>query len=91
MPLYDWKCRKCKTEFEYIAKMDEEVIKCPLCWDADADRIFPQSAPSFKLTYDPKKDKVDWDGNTTRYYDEYKKMKAEGKKPRIPALDGDKQ
>lgn len=90
MPIYDWECTKCHVQFEYMAKINEEIIKCPLCFDEDAERIFPQSAPSFKLTYNPQKDMVDWDGNKTQYWDKYKEMKAEGKKPRIPALDGEK-
>jgi putative FmdB family regulatory protein len=88
MPLYDFECPKCKAVFEWLAKMDE-VVKCPLCFDEDAVKIFPLKAPKFKLTYDPKKDIVDWDGNRTRYYDEYKAAKARGEKPRIPELDGE--
>ena len=91
IPLYDFKCtdKKCGLEFEWLAKFDE-VVKCPLCWDTVAKKLPPQGkSPSFKLKYDPKVDRVDWDGNTSRYYDEYKKMKKEGKKPRIPQLDGD--
>jgi putative FmdB family regulatory protein len=89
MPLYDWECPKCKLQFEWMAKMNEETVKCPLCFDEDAVKIFPQKAPSFKLTYNPKTDSCDWDGNDTQYWKEYKKMKKEGKKPRIPQLDGD--
>jgi hypothetical protein len=44
----------------------------------------------FKLKYNPKTDLVDWDGNRSRYWDDYKKMKANGENPRIPALDGEK-
>ena len=89
MPIYDWECPDCGLVFEWMAKISDETVKCPLCFDTDAKKIFPQKAPSFKLTYNPKTDMVDWDGNRTRYWDDYKKMKAEGKKPRIPALDGD--
>jgi putative FmdB family regulatory protein len=88
MPIYDYWCKTCDAVFEWTAKYDE-VVKCPLCFDEDAEKIFPTKAPSFKLTYNPKTDMVDWDGNRTQYYDAYKKMKAEGKKPRIPELDGE--
>ncbi len=64
-------------------------MKCPVCFDEIAEKIFPTKAPSFKLVYNPQTDKVDWDGNRTQYYDAYKKQKAEGKNPRIPKLDGD--
>lgn len=88
MALYDYECPECGLMFEWVAKFDEEV-KCPVCWDITAKRIFPQSAPKFKLKYNPQTDMVDWDGNRSRYWDDYKKMKAEGKKPRIPELDGE--
>jgi len=88
MPLYDFECPECGAIFEWLAKMDE-VVKCPLCFDVDAVKIFPTTPPKFKLTYNPKTDMCDWDGNRTRYWDEYKKQKAEGKNPRIPELDGE--
>jgi putative FmdB family regulatory protein len=88
MPLFEYECPKCKAFFEWIAKFDE-VVKCPLCFDVDAVKVFPTSSPSFKLVYNNKTDMCDWDGNTSQYWTKYKEMKAEGKKPRIPALDGD--
>ncbi len=88
MPLFDYKCPKCTAEFEWMAKFDE-IVKCPLCFDQDAAKIFPKKSPSFKLTYNPKTDIVDWDGNRSRYYDDYKKMKQTDNKARIPKLDGD--
>ncbi len=88
MPIFDFQCKKCKLQFEQIAKFDE-VVKCPVCFDEDAEKIAPQKAPSFKLKYNPQTDLVDWSGNRSKYWDEYKKMKKEGKKPRIPQLDGE--
>ena len=89
MPIFDYTCNKCGLIFEWYAKFDE-VVKCPICFDEIAEKIAPQGkSPSFKLKYNPKTDMVDWDGNRTKYYDSYKKMKSEGKKPRIPALDGE--
>jgi len=81
MPVFDYECQICKKQFDKITK-ENEVVKCP-CGNT-ATRIFPQKAPSFKLKYNPRKDKVDWDGNTTRFYDEWKKQKAEGKDVVIP-------
>lgn len=88
MPLYDYMCPLCKTEFEWMAKFDE-IVKCPLCFDQDADKIFPKKSPSFKLVYNPKTDMVDFDGNRSRYYDDYKELKKTDKNARIPKLDGD--
>lgn len=88
MPIYDFECEVCGEEFDSIQKGDVTFIHCPKC-DGKANRVFPRKPSKFNLSYDPKKDICDWDGNTTRFYDEYKKMKAEGQNPRIPALDGD--
>ena len=88
MPLYEYECPKCKVVFESIAKFDEK-IKCPLCFDVDTVKIFPTKSPSFKLTYNPKTDLVDWNGNRSQYWDKYKEMKQTDNKARIPALDGD--
>lgn len=88
MPLYDYKCSVCKVEFEWMAKFDE-IVKCPLCFDTDADKVFPKKAPKFKLVYNPQTDMVDFDGNRTRFYDSYKEMKKTDNKARIPKLDGD--
>lgn len=87
MPIYDFKCEHCGI-FDSIEKTDTDIAKCPKC-GKKSKRIFPTKSPRFNLTYNPKTDICDWNGNTTRFYDEYKKMKAEGKNPRIPALDGD--
>ena len=46
-------------------------------------------SPSFKLTYTASKDSCDWDGNSSQYWNDYKKQKSEGKKVRIPKHDGD--
>ncbi len=86
MPLYEYECtnENCKIIFEAIAKFDEE-IKCPVCFDEKAEKIFPTKAPSIKLVYNPQTDMVDWNQNRTRYYDDWKKDKTQ----RIPKLDGD--
>ena len=43
MPFYDLKCRKCKEEFNIMAKMSEregKLIKCPKCGAAELDAVF---------------------------------------------------
>lgn len=87
MPVYDVYCEKCGHEEEdvYMDIIDDNPI-CPLC------RIEMKRATNcshFKLTYDPKKDTVDWDGNRTKYYDAYKEAKSRGENVRIAQLDGD--
>lgn len=89
MPLFDFEC-ECGNEFEYLVMRDGEVVVCPKCDGRNKiKKLSPQSPVNFKLLYDPKIDTVDWDGNTSRYYDEYKKQKKEGKNVRIAQLDGD--
>ena len=87
MPIYDFECGKCYNKFDAIVKLNAKSTVCKCGYIAK--KVFPKSAPRFNLSYNPKSDICDWDGNTTRFYDEYKKMKADGKNPRIPALDGD--
>lgn len=87
MPIYDCYCEKCNKELiDVYMKVNDEN---PICPDCEILMVRAANTGHFKLLYDPKKDRVDWDGNTTKYYDEYKKQKAEGKDVRIAQLDGD--
>jgi hypothetical protein len=63
--------------------MDVTIITCPKC-ECDSFKIFPMKAPSFNLTFDPKKDTVDWDGNRSRYYDDYNAARKRGENVRLP-------
>ncbi len=81
--MYDWKCEMCNNEFEGMFRPDVKIIACPKCL-GNSFKIFPKKAPTFNLTYDPKKDSVDWNGNKSRYYDEYNAAKARGEKVRLP-------
>ena len=81
--MYDWQCDHCNHVFESLQSMDVIIITCPKCGE-DSFKIFPTKAPSFDLTYDPKKDMVDWDGNRSRYYDEYNDAKKRGENVRLP-------
>lgn len=89
MPINDVECNKCKKNIEIITLSINEKINKKCECGGNFIKVFPKSPTNFKLIYNPKTDICDFDGNTTRYYDDYKKMKAEGKNPRIPALDGD--
>lgn len=89
MPINDVECNKCNKQKEILTMSINEEISEKCNCGGEFKKIFPTKPAQFNLTYNPRTDIVDWDGNTSRYYDEYKKMKAEGKKPRIPALDGD--
>lgn len=88
MPIYDFLCEHCGHEFDLIVDYDTSKTRCRSCAKT-AKRVFPRKAPSVDLAYNPVTDMVDWDGNTSRYWDEYKKQKAEGKDVRIPKHDGD--
>jgi putative FmdB family regulatory protein len=88
IPIFDFKCEHCGLQFDKLVDKDVEIATCPKC-EHNSFRIFPQKAPNFNLRYNPITDVCDWNGNTTRYWDEYKKQKSEGKNVRIPKLDGD--
>ena len=83
MPLYDYDCKKCGNEFESIEKFNSKGAICPDCGYI-AKRVFPRTAPRFELTYDPKKDKVDWDGNSSQYYRLYNEARDRGEKVSLP-------
>jgi len=88
MAIYDYECKKCGIVKEVIQvhDLDERPFDCEC--GGTFSRIFPQTPPSFELKYNNKTDMVDWEGNTSRYWDDYKKQKSEGKNVRIPEEDG---
>lgn len=89
MPLYEYRCDKCGRIKERIFSTEVLFLSKRCDCGGTMGKIFPTKPPSFKLVYDNKNDICDWDGNTSRYWEEYNKQKAEGKNVRIPELDGD--
>jgi predicted nucleic acid-binding Zn-ribbon protein len=81
--MFDWECEHCGLTFERAEKPSISIVTCPKC-EHDSFKIFPQKAPNFDLTYDPKKDMVDWDGNQTQYYRAYNEAKDRGENVRLP-------
>jgi hypothetical protein len=71
MPIWEFEC-KCGSHKELIVRNNEGVF-CDVCGRA-MTKLFP-SGTSFQLVYNPKKDKVDWHGNTTRRYEEINKSR----------------
>ena len=90
MPVYEYQCCECCDVVERIFFNEVDVLDENCVCGGCMKRIFPTKAPKFKLVYNNKTDICDWNGNTSRYWDEYKNQKAEGKNVRIPELDGDK-
>lgn len=87
MPIWNYICDACDKHVEQLLIHNEKENNiCPAC-GGNLYRL--PSAPHFKLAYDNKKDMVDWNGNTSRYWEEYKKQKEEGKDVRVPKHDGD--
>jgi len=84
--IYDLYCPECGAEKLDVIKHYDELVECSECG-------YPMkhvcNTTSFSLKYNPQTDICDWDGNTTQYWNEYKKQKAEGKNVRISQLDGD--
>lgn len=76
MPLLDLICTKCGNEvIDVWLKANENPGICKLCKGALA-RI---PGGHFKLVYNNKTDMCDWSGNTSMYWNEVKKQRAEGK------------
>jgi DNA-directed RNA polymerase subunit RPC12/RpoP len=86
--MHDFECLKCNLIFEWMIDSKQKTAKCPLCFDENCNKIFI-TPRSFTLKFNPKTDMCDWDQNRSRYWDEYKKQKAEGKDVRLPTEDGD--
>jgi len=43
MPIYEYKCRKCKKRFEELVKIGETPA-CPRCHDPNPERLFSMTA-----------------------------------------------
>jgi len=61
MPLFDFRCEKCKFEFEKLVRKTGEKILCPNCGKSDIAKIFT-SAPK-QLKFGLRKDKALHIGN----------------------------
>jgi len=89
MVIIDYMCNNCgHTEEKWQKFTYSKPYVCLECGKGKMEKVFLKP-PTFKLVYNNKTDMCDWSGNTSHYWDEYKKQKAEGKKVRIPELDGE--
>ena len=78
MPIYEYLCSICNVMQERL-EFGDEIDKphlCPNC-GRDMKRTLPTKM-TFKLVYDPKRHKFDWDGNRTRRFDEVDKLRKQG-------------
>jgi putative FmdB family regulatory protein len=83
MPIFDFLCNECGNQFDSIEKQNVIMLDCPKC-KGKAERIFPTKPARFDLKYNPKKDKCDWDGNSSQYYRLYNEAKDRGEKVSLP-------
>lgn len=88
MPIFDFECEHCGLAFDKLVEPDVQIATCPEC-EGNSYKVFPKKAPSINLKYNPQTDMVDWDGNRSQYWDQYKKDRKDGKDVRIPKHDGD--
>lgn len=77
MPLYDLNCVDCDyVKVDVLLKKDEEIVDtCGICGKL---LVRKPMTKSFELKYNPKTDMVDWQGNRSRYWDDYRNKKAAG-------------
>ena len=80
MPIFDYYCALCGKEELYVFGNYEDIVTCSNC----NEQMKPKcNCAHFKLIYNNKTQSCGWsfDGYATnRYWDEYKKQRAEGKK-----------
>lgn len=77
MPIMEYRCEKCDNideRLEFGTEMDEEHY-CSKC-NGLASRIV--SKCKFELKYNNKVDCCDWNGNSSHYWDAYKKAREDG-------------
>jgi putative FmdB family regulatory protein len=77
IPLYEYVCDNCghyEERLEFGSEVDREHA-CPSC-KTEMNRLV--SLCKFKLEYNNKTDICDWNGNSSHYWDDYKKAKSEG-------------
>jgi len=87
MPIYEYMCNcgRYEEKLEFGKEIDGSHI-CPDCSENMSKMV---SLTSFKLEYNNKTDMCDWSGNTSHYWDDYKKAREEGKDVK-PIINGDK-
>lgn len=78
MPLYEYMCNICDDKVELL-EFGEEIERKHICskCGGSMDRIV--SPCRFKLEYNNKTDLCDWQGNSSQYWNDYRKAKSEGK------------
>ncbi len=86
---FDIYCPKCELIIkDAMLKRDEPIQFCPDCLEKDELEVNMRKmmgTHSFELKYDNRKDMCDWNGNTSKYWDDIKKEGGdEPKNPRQP-------
>ncbi|HWP59774.1 MAG TPA: zinc ribbon domain-containing protein [Candidatus Acidoferrales bacterium] len=38
MPIYEYRCRRCATDFEYFLLSSQETVACPKCQGQEVER-----------------------------------------------------
>jgi putative FmdB family regulatory protein len=46
MPIFEYRCRKCETQFERIVLGDSNDVHCPNCKDEQVEQLFSTFAVS---------------------------------------------
>jgi putative FmdB family regulatory protein len=50
MPIYDYECKKCKKEFEELARInDPPPIECPFCGDTTICRLISRTIGNVEM------------------------------------------
>lgn len=92
MPIYDWKCTKCGNIEEHLDINSDKEHKCSKC-GAPAVKLFPSTSFNFRLSYNPKKDKVSWGAEgyaRSQYWDDVNKQNEKERTLQVQVPDMEK-
>lgn len=86
MPIFDIVCNDCKVIKEDVMLKAGETptTACPECGELMTKK---PDFGSFELKYDNKTDMCDWNGETSRYWKDYKEAKARGENVKPAGAD----
>lgn len=48
MPIYKYRCKKCKNTFNIIKKSDDKIPECPNCENGEVEKLIPNFSTRYR-------------------------------------------